>query len=93
MANPILGNAPLVNAAECAGKVVVMERGGVPFVEKVFNAQNAGAIAVIMINKVDGPPLVMGGSSSIVTIPSAMISRADGLSLLNALSEGQVQAR
>src|SRR5262249_50821886 len=39
---------PLTNAAQIAGKVALLDRGGCTFTVKVKNAQNAGAIAVIV---------------------------------------------
>lgn len=83
LADPVLGiddpNATLANAAAVAGKIAVMERGGgIGFVNKVRNAQNAGAIGVIMINNAPGAPITMGGADPLITIPSAMISLMDG---------------
>ena len=48
---------------------------------KVKNAQDAGAIAVIMVNNVAGSPIVMGGTDNTITIPAVMISDVDGLLL------------
>ena len=71
-----------------AGKIAVINRGnggvcanpnGVGFIVKVKNAQDAGAIAVIMINNIPGPPGIMGGSDNTITIPAFMISDVDGV--------------
>src|SRR5690606_27674311 len=40
----------LVNGANVSGKIVVIKRGNCDFVVKIQNAQNAGAVAVIMVN-------------------------------------------
>jgi extracellular elastinolytic metalloproteinase len=61
-----------------AGAVALMDRGTCPFVQKVSNAQAAGAVAVIVANNVAGNPTVMGGSDATIAIPSVMISMADG---------------
>src|SRR5437867_4217416 len=45
---------PLVNVV--AGKIVLLDRGGCPFVTKVKNAQNAGAIGVVVADSVPGCP-------------------------------------
>lgn len=96
IANPILGNGdPLVgltNAAAVSGKIVVMDRGTFGFTTKVRNAQNSGAIGVIMVNSVAGAPTTMGGTDPLVTIPSAMISQADGATLKAAIALGTVNA-
>ena len=76
-------NAP-VNSV--TGKIALINRGfggavctaTVPFTTKVLNAQNAGAIAVIMVNNVAGAPIIMGGTDNTITIPAVMISQSDG---------------
>jgi len=67
-----------INAAELAGNIAIVYRGECPFVDKVLNAQNAGAIAVIVINNVPGGVIAMGGTSNQINIPSVMISADDG---------------
>ncbi len=90
--NPTWGCNSLVNASEVNGKIAVIERGECYFVDKVMNAQNAGAVAVVMVNNVYGPPIIMGGSSSSINIPSFMISKEDGEVLMNAINNGTVNA-
>jgi len=68
----------LVNGADVNGKIALIDRGNCTFVNKVLNAQNAGAVAVIMVNNVAGAPITMGGTDNSITIPSIMISQADG---------------
>ncbi len=46
--------------AIATGKIAVIRRGDCPFVDKVKNAQDAGAIAVIIMNNVAGEPVPMG---------------------------------
>lgn len=72
------GCNPVVNAAQLIGKIVLVDRGTCSFASKVEEAQNAGAVAVIVVNNVAGAPFQMGGTSTTVTIPSIMISQADG---------------
>jgi hypothetical protein len=57
--------------------VALIYRGTCTFVVKVKNAQNAGAVAVLLANNAPGiqPP---GGSDSTITIPALGISQADG---------------
>ncbi len=90
-ANPTLGcNSPFVNAADINGNIAVIERGTCYFVDKVSNAENAGAIGVLMINNVSGTPITMGAGSNppAINIPSVMISKEDGAALLAALQNG-----
>ena len=81
---------PLVNAAAINGKIALIRRGDCTFVEKVKYAQNAGAIAVIMMNNVGGTPIPMGGTDATITIPSVMISDTDGNLIQAALGGGNV---
>jgi len=78
----------LTNAAAISGKIAVVRRGTCNFVAKVQAAQNAGAIAVIVVNNAAGAPIVMGGTSTTINIPSLMISQADGDPIINALIAG-----
>lgn len=79
--------APFVNAAAVAGKVALIDRGNCPFVQKVRNAQAAGAVGVIIRN--DATPLIaMSGVDATITIPAVMITQADGTTILNKLMAG-----
>jgi len=74
-----------------AGKVALIDRGTCFFTDKVLAAQNAGALAVVMVNNVAGAPIVMGGTpSSPVTIPGMMISQDDGAKLKAQISQHPV---
>ena len=72
------------NTAAVRGKVALIYRGVCPFVQKVKNAQNAGAVAVILANNTTGiqPP---GGADDTITIPTVGISQADGDALKAAV--------
>ncbi len=63
------------------GKIGFVYRGGgVEFGAKALACQNAGAIACVIVNNIPGGPVGMGAgaSGSSVTIPTFMISKADG---------------
>ena len=75
--------------ASMAGKIALMDRGTCSFVEKVVNAQSAGALGVIVANTAPHtglPPL--GGDSLAVTTPVLGISEVDGNTLKAALLSG-----
>jgi len=78
----------ITNGSDLAGKIVVIRRGNCFFVDKIEAAQNNGAIAVIMINNTFEAPISMGGDGANITIPSIMISLADGASILTKLQNG-----
>lgn len=85
--NPTEGCNTLTNGTDLSGKIALIDRGTCSFVQKVKNAQNAGAVAVIIINNINGAPFSMSGSDASITIPSLMISRADGDIFKNELSK------
>jgi PA domain/LVIVD repeat len=75
-ANPTLGCNPLVGFP--AGAIALVDRGTCAFVVKVKNAQDAGAVAVIVANNVPGDPITMGGDDPTIVIPSVMVSLDNG---------------
>lgn len=87
-----LGCLALTNASAVSGKIALIRRGSCPFVQKVQSAQDAGAIAVIMMNNAPGTPLPMGGTDTAgtITIPSIMVSKADGDLIEAALASNTV---
>lgn len=81
---------PFSNAGQFAGRIVLVDRGDCNFTEKVKNAQDFGAIAVIVANNVSVGLSPMGGSDPAVTIPSVGSSQADGALIKNAVTQGTV---
>ena len=76
-------------ANSLAGQIPLIIRGSCTFVQKVQDAQNAGAIGVIVFNNA-GDPIVMGGTGTGITIPAFMISYNDGASIVNGLTSSTV---
>ena len=83
------------------GKIAILDRGGpndagCPFVEKARNAQDAGAIALLVANNVAtaifGPGIAPPDDGRDIIIPVVMITQTDGTSLKGAVSAGPVQA-
>ncbi len=71
------------------GNWVLIERGTCSFYEKAYNGQLAGAVGVILYNNVPGliNPTVEGDPP--VTVPTVMITAADGAALVeDALTDG-----
>ena len=60
------------------GAIALVDRGFCNFTVKAANAQAGGASALIVANNAPGAPFTMGGSDPSITIPSVMISLADG---------------
>jgi minor extracellular serine protease Vpr len=75
--------------AGVAGTVTLIDRGTCTFTTKIRNAQNAGAIGVLIVNNVDGPATGPGsdGSQPDPEIPALGISKADGAAVRAALAQ------
>ena len=82
--------APIINAAQVAGNIAFVRRGVCDFDSKVYKAQLAGAIAVVIANNVETGVIVPGGDSIVdgipvtISIPTVFISKQDGDALLAA---------
>ncbi|WP_343073381.1 myxosortase-dependent M36 family metallopeptidase [Pyxidicoccus fallax] len=76
------------NAAEVAGKLALVDRGGCNFTVKLENAQTAGAIGVIIADNAAGPVTDIGGTATNITLPSLRLTQEDGARLRGALAEG-----
>ena len=80
-------------AGSLAGKIALVDRGTCTFVVKVKNAQDAGAVAVIVADFAAGsPPAGLGGADPTITITSGRITLADGNLLKASLAAGAVNA-
>ena len=98
--------SPAVNAAAINGKIAVIRRstaaasGGNPctFVEKVLNAQAAGAVAVVIVNNV-GPSgtvpasINMSGADATIVIPAISVTKAVGDPLIDRIKIETVNAK
>jgi Zn-dependent metalloprotease len=84
----------ITNAAQVNGKIAIVTRGTCNFSVKVLNAQNAGAIGVIVQNNVAAglPGMGAGINADLVTIPSVGILQSDGNAIRTALTAGSVNA-
>src|SRR6185295_17684504 len=80
-ASPIDGCTAITNGAAISGKIALIDRGSCNFTVKVKNAQDVGAVGVIIVNNVPGAVIGMGGSDSTINIPSLMVSDVDGASI------------
>lgn len=92
--NPVSqeGCGPLTNGASIAGKIAVVYRNTCEFGVKIKNAQDAGAIACIIVNRENAAPGMLGGvEGPNVTIPCVMLSDIDGGALIAELANGPVE--
>lgn len=79
---PITGT----NATAIRGNIALVSRGICGFTIKVKNAQEAGAIGVLVADNAAGAPAGLGGTDPSITIPAVRITQADGSALLSKLT-------
>ncbi|MBT9260102.1 MAG: S8 family serine peptidase [Clostridiales bacterium] len=77
-------------AGSLTGKAALIRRGGCTFWQKAYNAQQAGAEAVIIYNNVPGRFSATVAGNPPITIPVAAISDTEGLLIYQKLQEGPV---
>ncbi|AFV00141.1 S8 family serine peptidase [Simiduia agarivorans] len=86
IASPLNACTPLAN--DMTGKVAFLQRGACAFTTKLQNAKDAGAVAALVFNNVEGAPIIMGGSP--VDLAGAMISLTEGANIYGAISGGDM---
>jgi hypothetical protein len=92
-AQPDLADAPLHNASDARGALVLVTRGAVPFVEKARRVAAAGAAAIVIVNNVNEPYVAHGHQYSDgriddgdgITIPVVCVRLGDGSALARRL--------
>eukprot|EP01095_Lingulamoeba_sp_RSL-Kostka_P014745 TRINITY_DN655_c0_g1_i1.p1 TRINITY_DN655_c0_g1~~TRINITY_DN655_c0_g1_i1.p1 ORF type:complete len:641 (-),score=233.08 TRINITY_DN655_c0_g1_i1:75-1997(-) len=72
--------------------IALIDRGDCAFSEKILNAQNSGAIGVVIVNhRSDDIYPSMGGQNDGVEIPAVMISKDEGDIIKGHLDEGHTE--
>jgi len=84
-----LGCNPITQ--DLTGKIALIDRGTCAFVQKIRNAQAAGAVMVIIANN-QNFAFNITGTASDITIPSIMISSSAGNTIKNRLVNDTVYA-
>jgi extracellular elastinolytic metalloproteinase len=80
---------PVINPEDIDGKIALIDRGDCWFEQKVLNAQNGGAIAVIICN-FEEALVGMGGVPEVddPTIPAVMLRNGDCQQIKAAIAQG-----
>ena len=73
-------------AGSLSGKIALISRGICTFSTKIRNAQNAGAVAVLVVNNVAGDPTAMGtdGTPNQPTVAAYMVALSDRATLVGS---------
>lgn len=88
-ANPSEGCGPLINPGEIQGRIAVVNRGTCTFGKKAHNAQQVGAVGVLILNnraETPGDPLPTAAADDFtLQVPTVSVAWQTGLDLLAAL--------
>jgi hypothetical protein len=82
---PACGPLTASDARAVNGRIALVDRGTCSFTIKVKNAQNAGAIGVLIANNAAGAAPGLGGADPTITIPAVGITQSDGNALKTQL--------
>jgi hypothetical protein len=81
----------LVNGAQIAGNIALIDRGTCTFTSKALVAQSAGAAGVIIVNNVaTSTPPDLGGTDPSVLIPVVSVTQSDGNAIRAQLGSGVI---
>jgi hypothetical protein len=70
------------NVEAVVNRIAIIDRGGCGYTVKIRNAQDAGAVGVIIADNVAGsPPPPLGGVDPLITIPAVRVTLDDGIEL------------
>ena len=87
-ADPKTAITPLVNSEDTHGNIVLVERcKDIDFIDKCVNVQNAGGVAMVVVNYEDGPTLhSMAGKRKEINIPAIMVTQKHGAEINKILA-------
>ena len=94
--NPNSACAAATNPFDISGKIVLIKRGGCLFSNKVKNAQDAGALAAIVMDTVPNNPVRLSMSSTGllgITIPAVFITKEIGDELVATMATQTVNVK
>lgn len=84
-----LGRAVDLLDVDAEGAILLLDRGVIEFRTKALNAQNAGAVGVIVVNNVPGPLINGTLGDTTVSIPIVAVDQPDGAALALLVDDGE----
>lgn len=84
-----LGTKNELENLDLTGKIALIQRGDITFGEKVLNAAEKGALAVIIYNNIEGALNGTLGGADEKYVPAIALTKAEGDALTAALAGGQ----
>ncbi|WP_075619556.1 DUF4910 domain-containing protein [Paenisporosarcina indica] len=80
-----LGTVDELQNLDVVGKIVLLKRGGISFVEKARNASSKGAVGVIIYNNDDKKIFGSLGAENKIHVPAVLLTKAEGVVLENLI--------
>lgn len=77
---------PETTKLQVKGKIALLDRGVINFVQKLKLAESLGAIGAVVLNNQPGKPIQMGGNE-LVEIPAVMLTYETGLKIKEQLNQ------
>ncbi|MED1740511.1 S8 family serine peptidase [Bacillus swezeyi] len=81
-----IGQADDFEGKDVRGKIAVIQRGGIPFVDKAEHAKNAGAIGAVIYNNVSGE---IEANVAGMAVPTVKLSKEEGEELVQQMKAGK----
>lgn len=85
-----IGDTP--SPGSMTGKVCLIQRGTIPFAEKVTNCEASGGVGAIIYNNVPDEQVLGTLGDTVTTIPSVGAFQADGVAMLGQLGQSATVA-
>ena len=88
--NALINNTDMDPTNDLTGKIAVIYRNTCSFVQKIQNAQDAGAVAAIIVNREDALIGMLGDATDgpNVTIPAVFVSNVSGAQIVQSIENG-----
>lgn len=82
-----LGKAEELKSLDLKGKIALLQRGEISFLDKITNVIAKGAIGVIIYNNADGTILGSLGEENTAVVPAVLLTKAEGEALSGHLKK------
>lgn len=82
-----LGTAAELKNLDLGGKIALLKRGEISFVDKVLNVTSKGAVGAIIYNNTDDKILGSLGTEHDIRVPAVLLSKSEGEELVKLINK------
>lgn len=82
-----LGTVDEIKSLNLVGKIALMQRGDISFMEKIMNVTAKGAVGVIIYNNAEGSILGSLGEENDTSVPAVLLTKTEGEALANHINK------